>query len=419
MEKKDVTIDELMDNFSSYARSIHRSEATIKKYNQRWQKIKNFMLSKDIRIYDDQVEKAYLNSELGIFEYHQLNEKQKRLINTTETLTEFQQTGKIIMGPRKKRPKIFERDSGQIIERFISERGRILNLSPKTIDAYSFHLYPFCCYLNKSGIDIRKIEYSEILGYIQQTDAGKPANKHVSLCILRIFFKYLYEQHILIKDYSSIVPKDNYKQQPKLPSTFTDEEIKALLNAVDRGNPKGKRDYAILLMATKLGLRASDICELTFSNIIWENNIILLNQFKTGKALELPLLPEIGNAIIDYLKNGRPITNDDHCFIHVQGPYERIHTSDIGNLMRRYTSLAKINCANRKHGPHALRHSFASALLREKVPLPIISEALGHVSSGSTMEYLRIDTGSLRKCALEVPSLSDTFYESKKGCHHE
>ncbi|MFV1976903.1 MAG: site-specific integrase, partial [Candidatus Scalindua sp.] len=206
---------------------------------------------------------------------------------------------------------------------------------------------------------------------------------------------------------------------PKLPSTFTDGEINALLKAVDRGSPKGKRDYAILLLAIKLGLRASDICELKFENIIWERNLITINQYKTGKTLELPLLPEIGNAIIDYLKHGRPVSQDSNCFIHVQSPYDRIHTSDLGNLVRRYITLAGINYSNRKHGPHAFRHCFASALLKEKVPLPVISEALGHKNMASTMFYLRIDINPLRKCALEVPPVPSSFYEQEGGYFHE
>lgn len=322
------------------------------------------------------------------------------------------------MGARKRHLKVFEGSAGRKIKAFIDYRGRTLTLSGATIQSYIFHLYPFCCYINSKGINISVIKASEILTYIQQMNPNSPANMHVSLNILRCFLKHLYEQHILSVDYSRIVPKDNYKNQPKLPSTFTDDEIKALLNSVDRGNPRGKRDYAILLLATQLGLRASDISDLTFDNIVWDRNAISLSQHKTGKALELPLLPEVGNAIVDYLKHGRPVTNDSHCFVHVQGPYDRIHTSDIGNLVRKYITLAKINYSNRKHGPHALRHSFASALLKEKVSLPVISEALGHSRLASTMEYLRIDIRTLKKCSLEVPVLKNSFYEQKGGyCH--
>jgi site-specific recombinase XerD len=377
------------------------------------------MSGKKIRFYDAKAEKAYLTFKLGNYDYHQLDQQQRLLVNTTEALTEFQMIGRIIMGARKLHPKVFEGSVGRMIKAFIDHRGQTLRLAGKTIESYIFHLYPFYCHVNRKGINISAIKASEILAYIQQMDPDSPANKHVCLNILRCFFKYLYDQHILTADYSRVIPKDNYKNQAKLPSTFTDEEINALLTSVDRGNPRGKRDYAILLLATKLGLRASDICGLTFDNIIWDRNIIALNQHKTGKALELPLLPEVGNAIVDYLKYGRPTINDSHCFIHVQGPYERIHTSDIGNLVRKYITLAKINYSNRRHGPHALRHSFASALLREKVSLPVISEALGHSGLASTMDYLRIDINTLKKCALEVPRLSSSFYEQKGGYRHD
>jgi len=420
MKNQKQTIDNLMNAMFDHMRDIHRSEGTIFRYRRRWQKVKDFMLNNQIKYYDANVEKAYLTSVLGNYDYPELNRKEKELVNVIEVLSEFQKTGRILMGPRKHKPKVFKGDTGRIITDFIDHRGNTLKLSKKTIQSYVIYLYPFYCHMNKIGVKcLSGIKASEILSYIEQMDPHASAKKHVSLIILRIFFRYLYEHNILSVDYSRIIPKDSYKNQPKLPSTFTDGEIDALLKAVDRGNPKGKRDYAILLLATKLGLRASDICELKFENINWECNVITFNQYKTGKTLELPLLPEIGNAIINYLKHGRPVSEDSNCFIHVQAPYDRIHTSDIGNLVRRYITLAGINCSNRKHGPHTLRHCFANALLKEKVPLPVISEALGHKNLASTMFYLRIDGNSLRKCALEVPSIPSSFYEQKGGYYHE
>jgi len=420
MGKLKQTIDNLMNAIFDHMEELHRSEGTIFRYRRRWQKVKDFMLNNQLRYYDTDVEEAYLTSVLGNYDYNQLNRKEKELVNVIEVLTEFQKTGRILMGPRKHRPKEFKGDIGRIITDFINQRESVLKLSKKTIQSYIIYLYSFYCYMNQIGIKkISSIKASDILHHIEQMDPHASAKKHVSLNILKILFRYLYENQLVSVDYSRIIPKDNYTNQPKLPSTFTDGEIDALLKAVDRGSPKGKRDYAILLLATKLGLRASDICELRFDNIIWERNVIRFNQNKTGRMLELPLLPEIGNAIIDYLKYGRPVSQENNCFLHVQSPYDRIHTSDLGNLVRKYITLAGINCSNRKHGPHALRHCFASALLKEKVPLPVISEVLGHKNMASSMFYLRIDISSLRKCALEVPLVPTSFYEQKGGCFHE
>jgi site-specific recombinase XerD len=420
MENQEQTINDLLNAVYGYMNDLHRSRRTFSRYRRKWQAVKDFMLDNKIKYYDTDVELAYLASVLGDFDYHQLNRKEKELVNVIEVLSEFQKTGRILLGMRKHKPKVFKGDIGRIITEFISYRGSTLKLSENTIQYYVFHLYPFCCHMNNAGVkQIEDIKASDILSFIEQMDPHTSANKHVSLNILKIFFRHLHEHQLLSVDYSRIIPKDNYTNQPKLPSTFTAGEIKALLKAVDRGSPRGKRDYAILLLATKLGLRASDICELRFENINWESNILTIKQYKTGKTLSLPLLPEIGNAIIDYLKHGRPVSKESRCFIHVQAPYDRIHTSDLGNMVRKYITLAGVSCSNRRHGPHALRHSFASALLRAKATLPVISEALGHKSITSTMFYLRIDINSLRKCALEVPTVPTSFYEQKGGYFHE
>ncbi|TCV19586.1 site-specific recombinase XerD [Sphingobacterium alimentarium] len=413
MSQNKQTIDDLMSDFFDHMRSIHRTEGSLKRYKRKWQRIKNFMSAQKLKYYSESVQQAYLKHELGDYHYYQLDRQKRDLVNITEALGEFQKTGRLFMGPRKQRPKEFCGSAAASIKSFIEYRQGVLNLSDNTIKSYVFHLYSFCCYIHKYNINLEAIKASEVLLYVEDMNPDKPANRHVSLKILRNYFKYLYENKTLSTDYSRIIPKDNYKNQPKLPSTFTDVEITQLLKSVDRGNPKGKRDYAMLLLAIRLGLRASDICELTFDNVIWERNIIQLVQFKTGKAIELPLLPEVGNAMIAYLKYGRPVTDDNHFFIHALAPYERIHSSDMGNMVRKYMTLSKINYSNRKHGPHSLRHSFASALLRDKVPLPVISEALGHSSMDSTMLYLRIDKDSLKKCALEVPALKASFYEQK------
>lgn len=419
METEKQEIDNLLNALFDYLRDIHRSDGTITRYRRKWQRLKEYMLQNQIKYYDAEVEQAYLRWALGTNDYNELNRKEKDLVNTIEVLCEFQKTGRLIMGTRKQHPKVFTGATGKIILDFIQNRENTFKISDKTILSYVFHLHPFYRYMISIGKDIPDITIPDILSYIEKMNPQLSANKHVALGLLRLFFQYLYDQQILQVDYSRIIPKDNYKNQPKLPSSYTNEEIDTLLKAVDRGSPKGKRDYAIILLATKLGLRASDICELKFENLLWERNIITFNQRKTGTTTELPLLPEIGNAIINYLKHGRPVSNESHCFLQVLSPYERIHPYDVGNLVSRQMTLARINCENRKHGPHALRHSFASALLRENVPLPVISAALGHRSLESSMYYLRIDLNSLRKCVLDVPPIPSSFYKQIGGHSHE
>ena len=155
-------------------------------------------------------------------------------------------------------------------------------------------------------------------------------------------------------------------------------------------------------MIARLGLRSSDVANLRFSNIDWDNDRIRLTQVKTGNPLELPLLSDVGEAIINYLKNARPKTETDHVFVRIKPPYTAFHSSAVGSLVHDHLVRAGIHVEGRKAGSHALRHSLASRLLEHKIPLPVISEILGHVNSQTTMTYLRIDINELRKCALEV-----------------
>jgi integrase len=110
---------------------------------------------------------------------------------------------------------------------------------------------------------------------------------------LRGFVKYLHANNYIPLDLTYVIPKDNYKKNSKLPSAYSVDEITKLLKAVDRGSPKGKRDYAIILLAARLGLRASDICNLQFENILWDKDSIVLTQGKTGKEIKLPLLKKL------------------------------------------------------------------------------------------------------------------------------
>jgi integrase len=172
-------------------------------------------------------------------------------------------------------------------------------------------------------------------------------------------------------------------------------------------------------LAARLGLRASDIANLKFENILWEQSSIHLTQFKTGKKIELPLLSEIGNSLIDYLKYSRPKSDNQFVFLCAHSPFNSINTSVITRIVQNTFVKTGINTKGRRHGPHALRHSLAGRLLEKQITLPVISEVLGHENTESTRFYLRIDLTSLRRCVLEVPTVSQDFYFQKGGYFYE
>jgi len=175
----------------------------------------------------------------------------------------------------------------------------------------------------------------------------------------------------------------------------------------------------MILLASRLGLRASDIAHLTFDNIDWENSTITLSQFKTRKKIEIPLLVDVGEAIIDYLKYGRKRSESPKIFLYTRAPFTAMTNAAVAGALGRIVDASGVNTTGRKHGAHAMRHSLASRFLENKESIPVISEALGHQSTTTTMSYLRIDVESLRKCALNVPLVDTSFYEQEGGAFYE
>lgn len=418
MEQNRQTIDELTEEFHCYLRSIRRSEHTIRLYLTAWDKLKAYMKKRKLKIYTSKIGAAFLKSELGTYKYENLVTSKQNFVSKIEALADYQDTGRVLLGTRRKPPKQLYGIVGRTMKEFIDFKAKLYSLSKATITNHFIYLHLFSCFLKERRIrSVSRITHLVSLQFIGSLNPAKPAARHVAIFILRGYLQYLHEKGLVETDYSKRIPADNYKRQSKLPSTFSREEIEQFINSIDRGNPKGKRDYAMFLLALKLGFRSSDIANLKFENISWQSNEFSFEQKKTGKSITLPILPEVGNAIIDYLKFGRPESKENHLFLQVVSPHDKITPHDIGNSVQFYLKRTNISLSNRKHGPHTLRHSFAAGLLKETTPLPVISEALGHSSTMSTMFYLRIDTTSLQQCTLEVPAIPFSFYKQKGGYH--
>src|SRR5690606_31405452 len=153
--------------------------------------------------------------------------------------------------------------------------------------------------------------------------------------------------------------------------TYKIDEIQRMISTIDRSRPCGKRNYAITLLASRLGLRASDIAGLKFENLLWEQSLISFNQYKTGRLLQLPLLAEVGEAIIDYLKYARPVSDEPYVFLSGRSPVGRIYSTSVTGVVQRAFIASGVNIEHRHYGPHALRHSLASLLLEQSTVMPV------------------------------------------------
>ena len=259
----------------------------------------------------------------------------------------------------------------------------------------------FLCYAEQSGVVQLPLLTAEIIesGFINE------GSKDEFCKSVKSFFRYAYRRNMVNIDFSELVPK--YNRHKAIPTVYSADEINTILKSIDRTTHTGKRNYCIVLIASRLGLRSCDIAGLTFSSINYTSSVIQLIQKKTGEPLEFPLLPEIKESLEDYIKNARPISDSPYIFLTTPQPDIRAITPHaIYVIVSRVIDNSGIKTFNKKRGAHALRSSLASQLLEEGNSYSIIQKVLGHTSPEAAKAYVRIEIEKLRECALPVPDIS-------------
>ena len=268
--------------------------------------------------------------------------------------------------------------------------------------------------------DFLRSRHTTILDQMQPGDlsafvSSRPrlAAKTVSRIVsdVRSFLQFLLLRGILQRDLSHVLPTIRVPWNATIPAVWDPKLLVQLLNAVDRSSPKGKRDYAILLLACRLGLRVEDIRTLKLDDLKWEAATIEITQSKTLAPLCLPLTEEVGEALIDYLRSGRPKTDHREVFLTLTPPFLPFGgNNNLHYIVTYWKELAGIHFRmKQRQGLHSLRHTLATQLLRKETPIHVISEILGHATTASTLIYAKADVEALRSAALdpeEVPHVA-------------
>ncbi len=267
--------------------------------------------------------------------------------------------------------------------------------------------YLFLEYINNHNIKLNVITKEIVYDYIDELSKmnWKLTYLDRNKFDLKVFLNWLFDSHIIKISGDLILPKIKWHERTNIKSYYTQNEVNALLNAIDITTDSGKEDFLIMAIISYLGLRISDVINLKLSNIDFNNNIISIIQYKTKERLILPLIDDVKYPLLDYLKNVRPIdTDSDYIFITKNKPYIKNENLKKGSQkVEKYLKKAGININGRKHGFHSLRFSFSTMLLKENVDLYSISTILGHQDIKTTMSYIDIDILKLKELALEVP----------------
>ena len=246
------------------------------------------------------------------------------------------------------------------------------------------------------------------------TDSYKQStNKPSFRKTTKLFFDHLIKIGLVKTNFAMVLPI--LRKPQKVPSVYTQEETDKLLNAIDREAVKGKRDYAMILLALRLGLRNSDVINLKFSNINFRESFLDFTQFKTSVPHRLNMPISVKEALEDYINNGRASSDEEYIFLSDRSSKLPLHPGAFTSVINRYMIKAGIDWGDRHHGPHALRSTFASELLAEKVPYDAIRVILGHTNPGNVRFYTKMSIEDLRTCALEVPPPSGLFAKYLSG----
>jgi len=376
-------------------------------YKTQWNKLLEFAKERDEIYYSEKLGVDFVEQKFNIFQKNfegRLKRTEVQKLRVIRMLGDFQLHGSVLRRYYKHKEILHSQYFIEVISNF-KQYCIDKEYSTVTIGHYTQKSERFLDYCDSHGLtSCTEINLPLIDNYIKTLAGYAYKTVEQQLCSLRSFFKYLHLNSLTNADYSLKIPMVQSRKQTRIPSVWSVDDLRKLISAIDRGNPMGKRDYAIILLACRLGLRITDIKNLTFENFHWDNNQLVFVQSKTRTTISLPLVKDVGWAVIDYLKYGRPEVNTDCVFVRHMAPFLPFSEDDhLHQMIVKYMRLAHIPISSKRRvGMHSLRHTLASLLLESNTPLPVISDVLGHVDTDSTAVYLKVDIKKLKECPLNI-----------------
>ena len=402
--KEKLKIHELTSKILTDLQNKNYADYTVGRYRHCYNGLHKYVESSRIEYYSAKVGIDYIRHKFGIIVegfYGKQPANVRSTIRSLQLLWDYSEYGAKVtkMRPGKRPfecPAAFANDFEAFKEVCIAR-----NYAPMGKTSIFSILQKFLVFLDDEGVtSSNKITNGMIIKYLSSYSGNSTRYIANVISTLRNYLTFLYQDGIIETDLAICLPKVRVTRNAFIPSVWKQEDVKRLLDSIDRHNPRGKRDYAILLLVTRLGLRVSDIRSLRLTDLNWNRKILSIIMQKTKQPLELPLLDDIGWAIIDYLKNGRPQTISDCVFIRHKAPYDGF-SSNLGKMLGRYMNRAGVKMRGQQHGLHSLRSTLAGVMLKNGTPLPVISEALGHQNIQTTSIYLKIDMDGLRNCVID------------------
>ena len=399
-----VAVSELVSGLDAELVRLGYKPSTMVWYRGCWRRLERYFASSGVQEFSLDVAMTWVDEACGGFfakeQAGTLKPTDVYLFRVAQMLDDFAVHGTVLRRYSRSVTKLAG-DQADVLVRFQTWL-QASDCAASTVRAYGTVAGEFLAFAAKHGtlasLDARTIGafVATLAGYQAKTVEHK-------LCAVRSFLRFAGSGGLIDGTILAVVPAAKSTRQTRIPSVWDPAEVTKILEAVDRANPSGKRDYAIILVITRLGLRGIDVKRLRFSDLDWPGNQLSVVQAKTGHRVQLPLLKDVGWAIIDYIRSGRPQCDCPEVFIRHTAPIGPFSDQDhLHQILVKYARVAHVPLGEkRRHGMHSLRHTLATRLLEGGTPIEQIADILGHQSVTSTGVYLKSSLGLLAKCALD------------------
>jgi site-specific recombinase XerD len=251
-------------------------------------------------------------------------------------------------------------------------------------------------------VKLSSLRASDVVRFVQrQARQLHPKRAKLLTSALRSFLHYARYRGEIRLDLATVVPCVANWSKPSIPRGISSDQVRRLLSQIDRRTAVGRRDYAILLLLARLGLRSGEVAFLELEDIDWQRGCLSVHG-KSGRRTQLPLPKDVGDAIVAYLRHGRPRSPSRRVFLRARAPVRGFLTQcAVGTIVRHALLRAGIEAPTT--GAHQFRHALATQMLRQGASLAQIGELLGHKSPETTKIYTKVDLDALRTLALPWP----------------
>jgi integrase len=398
-----VSVSVLGLGLDAELRRLGYKDSTLVWYRRCWRRLERFFAARGVEEFSLDMAMAWVDESCGFFEKERsgtLKANDVYLFRVAQMLGDYAVHGAVLRRYNRSVDKL-SREGADTVARFEAWL-RAADRAVSTVRTYGTVAGEFVAFTGARG-GVAHCDAAAIEAFVATLTGYQVKTVEQKLCALRSFLTFASSEGPLDAAVLDAVPAARSSKQAGVPSVWGPGEVARILDAIDRGNPCGKRDYAIVLLIARLGLRGIDVKRLEFGDFDWPGNRLLVTQAKTGVRVQLPLLKDVGWAVIDYMRAGRPVCDCPQVFVRHTAPIGPFSDQDhLHQILVKHARVAHVPISEkRRHGMHSLRHTLATRLMEDGTPLEQIADILGHQSVRSTGVYLKSSLGLLAKCALD------------------